>query len=78
MLTSWVFFCLFASNQINNTAVGHAIILPTSGSQLNDTIRRLLTCHVCLGKASKFPSRLCQILLVAQQLVVSGTEGKPS
>ncbi|XP_055573970.1 collagen alpha-3(VI) chain isoform X17 [Falco cherrug] len=34
--------------EINNTAVGHAIVLPTSGSQLNETIRRLLTCHICL------------------------------
>ncbi|XP_015144638.2 collagen alpha-3(VI) chain isoform X9 [Gallus gallus] len=41
--------------EINNTAVGHAIILPTSGSQLNDTIRRLLTCHVCLDVCEPDP-----------------------
>ncbi|XP_042730247.1 collagen alpha-3(VI) chain isoform X7 [Lagopus leucura] len=41
--------------EINNTAVGHAIVLPTSGSQLNDTIRRLLTCHVCLDVCEPDP-----------------------
>ncbi|XP_015723575.1 collagen alpha-3(VI) chain isoform X10 [Coturnix japonica] len=41
--------------EINNTAVGHAIVLPASGSQLNDTIRRLLTCHVCLDVCEPDP-----------------------
>uniref|UniRef100_A0A8C3LS19 Collagen alpha-3(VI) chain n=1 Tax=Chrysolophus pictus TaxID=9089 RepID=A0A8C3LS19_CHRPC len=41
--------------EINNTAVGHAIVLPTGGSQLNDTIRRLLTCHVCLDVCEPDP-----------------------
>ncbi|XP_010711548.1 collagen alpha-3(VI) chain isoform X4 [Meleagris gallopavo] len=41
--------------EINNTAVGHAIVLPTSGSQLNDTIRRLLTCHICLDVCEPDP-----------------------
>ncbi|XP_068542344.1 collagen alpha-3(VI) chain isoform X10 [Anas acuta] len=41
--------------EINNTAVGHAIVLPASGSQLNETIRRLLTCHVCLDVCDPDP-----------------------
>ncbi|XP_035187598.1 collagen alpha-3(VI) chain isoform X13 [Oxyura jamaicensis] len=43
--------------EINNTAVGHAIVLPASGSQLNETIRRLLTCHVCLDVCE--PNPIC-------------------
>ncbi|XP_053926595.1 collagen alpha-3(VI) chain isoform X6 [Cuculus canorus] len=42
--------------EINNTAVGHAIVLPTSGSQLNETIRRLLTCHICLDVCDPDPT----------------------
>ncbi|PKU34856.1 collagen alpha-3 chain isoform x3 [Limosa lapponica baueri] len=42
--------------KINNTAVGHAIVLPTSGAQLNETIRRLLTCHICLDVCDPDPS----------------------
>ncbi|XP_033921545.1 collagen alpha-3(VI) chain isoform X7 [Melopsittacus undulatus] len=42
--------------EINNTAVGHAIVLPTSGSQLNETIQRLLTCHICLDVCDPDPS----------------------
>ncbi|XP_061858652.1 collagen alpha-3(VI) chain isoform X2 [Colius striatus] len=42
--------------EINNTAVGHAIVLPTSGSQLNETIRRLLTCHICLDVCDPDPN----------------------
>ncbi|XP_014449748.1 collagen alpha-3(VI) chain isoform X4 [Alligator mississippiensis] len=34
--------------KINNTAVGHATVLPTGGDQLNRTIQRLLRCHICL------------------------------
>ncbi|NWH63688.1 CO6A3 protein, partial [Geococcyx californianus] len=41
--------------EINNTAVGHAIVLPTSGSQLNETIRKLLTCHICLDVCDPDP-----------------------
>ncbi|XP_054064134.1 collagen alpha-3(VI) chain isoform X6 [Rissa tridactyla] len=41
--------------EINNTAVGHAIVLPTSGGQLNETIRRLLTCHICLDVCDPDP-----------------------
>ncbi|XP_050195407.1 collagen alpha-3(VI) chain isoform X2 [Myiozetetes cayanensis] len=43
--------------EINNTAVGHAIVLPTSGSQLNETILRLLTCHICLDVCD--PNPIC-------------------
>ncbi|NXG68813.1 CO6A3 protein, partial [Baryphthengus martii] len=42
--------------EINNTAVGHAIVLPTSSSQLNDTIQRLLTCHICLDVCDPDPT----------------------
>ncbi|OWK53741.1 Collagen alpha-3(VI) chain [Lonchura striata] len=42
--------------EINNTAVGHAIVLPTSGAQLNQTIQRLLTCHICLDVCDPHPS----------------------
>ncbi|KAM7097033.1 collagen alpha-3(VI) chain isoform 11-T11 [Ciconia maguari] len=45
--------------EINNTAVGHAIVLPTSGSQLNETIRRLLTCHICLDVCD--PDPVCRL-----------------
>ncbi|KAM4669617.1 collagen alpha-3(VI) chain [Amazona ochrocephala] len=41
--------------EINNTAVGHAIVLPASGSQLNETIQRLLTCHICLDVCDPDP-----------------------
>ncbi|XP_010154423.1 PREDICTED: collagen alpha-3(VI) chain [Eurypyga helias] len=41
--------------EINNTAVGHAIVLPTSSGQLNETIRRLLTCHICLDVCDPDP-----------------------
>ncbi|KAM9630203.1 collagen alpha-3(VI) chain isoform 12-T12 [Morphnus guianensis] len=41
--------------EINNTAVGHAIVLPASGSQLNETIRRVLTCHICLDVCDPEP-----------------------
>ncbi|XP_074001943.1 collagen alpha-3(VI) chain [Numenius arquata] len=41
--------------EINNTAVGHAIVLPTGGGQLNETIRRLLTCHICLDVCDPDP-----------------------
>ncbi|XP_059724117.1 collagen alpha-3(VI) chain isoform X5 [Haemorhous mexicanus] len=42
--------------EINNTVVGHAIVLPTSGGQLNQTIQRLLTCHICLDVCDPHPS----------------------
>ncbi|KAM6071159.1 collagen alpha-3(VI) chain isoform 2-T2 [Chlamydotis macqueenii] len=42
--------------EINNTAVGHAIVLPASGNQLNETIRRLLTCHICLDVCDPDPA----------------------
>ncbi|XP_052647792.1 collagen alpha-3(VI) chain isoform X2 [Harpia harpyja] len=41
--------------EINNTAVGHAIVLPASGSQLNETIQRVLTCHICLDVCDPDP-----------------------
>ncbi|XP_071603176.1 collagen alpha-3(VI) chain isoform X7 [Heliangelus exortis] len=41
--------------EINNTVVGLAIVLPASGSQLNETIRRLLTCHICLDVCDPDP-----------------------
>lgn len=36
-------------NQINNTAVGHALVLPAR-RDLRDFLKNVLTCHVCLGK----------------------------
>ncbi|XP_009873379.1 PREDICTED: collagen alpha-3(VI) chain [Apaloderma vittatum] len=42
--------------EINNTAVGHAILLPTSASQLNATIQKLLTCHICLDVCDPDPT----------------------
>ncbi|XP_074858011.1 collagen alpha-3(VI) chain isoform X4 [Carettochelys insculpta] len=33
--------------QINNSAAGQAIVLPIAAAQLNQTITRLLTCHLC-------------------------------
>ncbi|XP_043820468.1 collagen alpha-3(VI) chain [Dromiciops gliroides] len=33
--------------QINNTAVGHALVLP-AGRNLNEFLKTVLTCHVCL------------------------------
>ncbi|XP_075286761.1 collagen alpha-3(VI) chain [Opisthocomus hoazin] len=46
---------LIRALEINNTAVGHAIVLPTSASQLNETIQRLLTCHICLDVCDPDP-----------------------
>ncbi|XP_051479338.1 collagen alpha-3(VI) chain isoform X2 [Apus apus] len=42
--------------EINNTAVGHAIVLPANVNQLNETIRRLLTCHICLDVCEPDPA----------------------
>ena len=36
-------------NQINNTAVGRALVLPAR-RDLTDFLKNVLTCHVCLGK----------------------------
>ncbi|TFK02284.1 Collagen alpha-3(VI) chain [Platysternon megacephalum] len=41
--------------QMNNSAVGQAIVLPTAAVQLNQTIRRLLTCHICLDVCDPDP-----------------------
>ncbi|NWV80948.1 CO6A3 protein, partial [Dasyornis broadbenti] len=55
-LTSRQDAVLVRALEINNTAVGHAIVLPTSGSQLNETIQRFLTCHICLDVCDPHPS----------------------
>nr|XP_058908038.1 collagen alpha-3(VI) chain isoform X6 [Kogia breviceps] len=41
--------------QINNTAVGHALVLPASGD-LTDFLKKVLTCHVCLDICNIDPS----------------------
>ncbi|NXT91074.1 CO6A3 protein, partial [Anhinga rufa] len=41
--------------EINNTVVGHVIVLPASISQLNETIQKLLTCHICLDVCEPDP-----------------------
>ncbi|XP_032493931.1 collagen alpha-3(VI) chain isoform X3 [Phocoena sinus] len=41
--------------QINNTAVGHALVLPASGD-LTDFLEKVLTCHVCLDICNIDPS----------------------
>ncbi|XP_032655947.1 collagen alpha-3(VI) chain isoform X6 [Chelonoidis abingdonii] len=41
--------------QMNNSAVGQAIVLPTAAVPLNQTIRRLLTCHICLDVCDPDP-----------------------
>ncbi|XP_058521155.1 collagen alpha-3(VI) chain [Ochotona princeps] len=41
--------------QINNTAVGHALVLPAR-RDLNDFLRNVLTCHVCLDICNIDPS----------------------
>ncbi|XP_039350241.1 collagen alpha-3(VI) chain isoform X3 [Mauremys reevesii] len=41
--------------QMNNSAVGQAIILPTGAAPLNQTIRKLLTCHICLDVCDPDP-----------------------
>ncbi|KAM9085203.1 collagen alpha-3(VI) chain isoform 3-T4 [Megaptera novaeangliae] len=41
--------------QINNTAVGHALVLPASGD-LTDFLKNVLTCHVCLDICNIDPS----------------------
>lgn len=45
-------------NQINNTAVGHALVLPARGD-LTDFLKNVLTCHVCLGKLSIWAWGIC-------------------
>lgn len=39
----------FCFDQINNTAVGHALVLPAR-KDLTDFLKNVLTCHICLGK----------------------------
>ncbi|XP_065773100.1 collagen alpha-3(VI) chain isoform X2 [Muntiacus reevesi] len=41
--------------QINNTAVGHALVLP-AGGDLTDFLKNVLTCHVCLDICDIDPS----------------------
>ncbi|XP_072817999.1 collagen alpha-3(VI) chain isoform X2 [Vicugna pacos] len=41
--------------QINNTAVGHALVLPATGD-LTDFLKNVLTCHVCLDICNIDPS----------------------
>ncbi|XP_057600202.1 collagen alpha-3(VI) chain isoform X3 [Hippopotamus amphibius kiboko] len=41
--------------QINNTAVGHALVLPTD-RDLTDFLKNVLTCHVCLDICNIDPS----------------------
>ncbi|XP_044888095.1 collagen alpha-3(VI) chain isoform X2 [Mauremys mutica] len=41
--------------QMNNSAVGQAIILPTAAVPLNQTIRRLLACHICFDVCDPDP-----------------------
>ncbi|XP_052606406.1 collagen alpha-3(VI) chain isoform X2 [Peromyscus californicus insignis] len=41
--------------QINNTAVGHALVLPARGD-LKDFLKNVLTCHVCLDICNIDPS----------------------
>ncbi|XP_014698265.3 collagen alpha-3(VI) chain isoform X3 [Equus asinus] len=41
--------------QINNTAVGHALVLPAR-SDLEDFLKNVLTCHVCLDICNIDPS----------------------
>ncbi|XP_053554835.1 collagen alpha-3(VI) chain isoform X3 [Bombina bombina] len=43
--------------QVNNTAVGQAIVLSTGAAQFNETIRKVLSCHVCLDICE--PDRTC-------------------
>ncbi|KAM9123899.1 collagen alpha-3(VI) chain isoform 1-T1 [Pangshura tecta] len=54
-LTSREDRALINALQMNNSAVGQAIILPTTAVQLNQTIRRLLTCHICLDVCDPDP-----------------------
>ncbi|XP_065269460.1 collagen alpha-3(VI) chain [Emys orbicularis] len=42
--------------QMNNSAVGQAIVLPTAVVPLNQTIRRLLRCHICLDVCDPDPT----------------------
>lgn len=37
------------SYQINNTAVGHVLVLPAR-NDLSNFLKNVLTCHVCLGR----------------------------
>ncbi|XP_057359373.1 collagen alpha-3(VI) chain isoform X2 [Manis pentadactyla] len=41
--------------QINNTAVGHVLVLPATGD-LTDFLKNVLTCHVCLDICNIDPS----------------------
>ena len=73
MVTSSIFllnisFCL---NQINNTAVGHALVLP-AGGDLTDFLKNVLTCHVCLGKC--FSKRKACSVAIAKHRPQGDTE----
>ncbi|XP_075790156.1 collagen alpha-3(VI) chain isoform X2 [Pelodiscus sinensis] len=51
--------------QMNNTAVGHAIVLPAAAAQINQTIKRLLTCHICLDVCD--PDETCGAIGIPQR-----------
>lgn len=37
--------------QLNNTALAQIIVLPSPGSaEYNNVIKKIMTCHICLGK----------------------------
>ncbi|XP_029462348.1 collagen alpha-3(VI) chain isoform X2 [Rhinatrema bivittatum] len=43
--------------QINNTGMGQAIVLAAGASQFNETIKKVLACHVCLDVCD--PDAIC-------------------
>ncbi|KAM4697336.1 collagen alpha-3(VI) chain [Rhinophrynus dorsalis] len=46
--------------QVNNTAVGQAIVLSAGAARFNETIRTLMSCHVCLDVCE--PDSSCPIV----------------
>lgn len=38
-------------HQVNNTALGQVIVLPSPGSaQYNSVIQKVMSCHICFGE----------------------------
>lgn len=46
---------IFSFPQLNNTALGQVMVLPSPGSaEYNRVLQKIMNCHVCLGKTSVF------------------------
>lgn len=62
-----VTFTLF---QLNNTALAQIIVLPSPGSaEYNNVIKKIMTCHICLGKTVIMSTQQFSIKRKATKLI---------